>query len=465
MSSDCNYATRTNFECEQVVSTSDENEFYPWKGDEETVIKLQRPADNFSARGTSLEYNQMAPNGPNDFPSWTACQGRTFNSNRSSQKSNNNDVRTATVNFSKLPSNSRGEKSFSDSLGSFHEKNENSSSAQKRSRLELLSLFGGKSRNIPDERKRDLSSNETVAPQEQSFPRSSDSKNISHDKTFPKTKNFFSEAFDISLGDENDFSESSFQNLYNPTSSANYNTATDMTCRLGRQPHWDSIQTAFQDSEDVDDEYIDPEIENILAGYDDYNSDTNNGTSLTTSRFDNLPWKSGESDMTKDCNISDNKHFNEEIDADDSDDNELAMFNTFSKTPKACQRVEYKYEDFPNPRNYLTSIRNDLPRSKSSESQVHPSSNVLVNKHFDSEFDNVIFDDGACMFSTSSGRSVAFGRGTKNVIEGFGNGNTRRITVSIRKVRRLGSSRRLQIDIKELKIVDAASSTTHCRYI
>ena len=374
-----------------------------------------------------MGYDQVAANWPDDFYSWTAGQERTFDSCGSSWKSDNNFVRKTTTNFSKLPSAFGGENGFSDPQGSLQSRNQNSCPTQKRSRSELLSLFGGKSRNIPDKQKQDPPSNEAVAPLEQNL-----SRNISHDEMFPKTHNLFSETFDISLDDSDDFSESSFGNLNNP--GANYNTATHTTPRLDRPPHWKSADADFPAAESVDDEYIDPEIEKVLLDCDD---DTNNyATSLTSSQSDNLPWKYEESRMSKDYSISDAEHCNNELDFHDSSSDESGMFSTPSKTPNARHGMEYKYQNFCNPENSST-IRNNFPRSKSNEPQVDVSSNGLVNQHVDLGFGDVLYDDEDRVFDTSSKRSrpVVLVPETDCDIERCDNGNTHPVTVSVSKGR------------------------------
>ena len=339
-------------------------------------------------------------------------------------------MRKATTNFSKLPSAFGGENGFSDPQGSVQSRNENSCLTQKRSRSELLSLFGGKSRNISDEQKQDPPSNEAVAPLEQNLSAIRDSRNTSHDEMFPKTNNLFSETFDISLGDGDDFSESSFKNLNNP--GTNYNTTTHTTPRLDRPPHWKSADADFRAAESVNDDYIDPEIEKVLLDCDD---DTNNyTTSLTSSQSDNLPWKYEESRVSKDYNISDAKYCNEELDLNDSGSDESGMFGTSLKTPNARHGMERKYQNFCNPQN-SSIIRNNFPASKSNEPQVDVSSNGFVNRHVDLGFGDVLYDDEDRVFDSSAGRSrsVVLVPDTDYDIGRCDNGNAHPVTVSVCK--------------------------------
>lgn len=421
-----NLAKRRSFECSQAAPSSAEYDLNPRKADQETVIKLHRPTGNLNETRESMGYDRVAANEPNDFYSWAAGQEGTVDSYGSSWKSDNNFVRKATTNFSKRPSAFGGENGFSDAQGSLQSRNENSCPTQKRSRWELLSLFGGKSRDTPDEQKQDPPSNEAVAPLEQNLSAIRDSRNISHDEMFPKTNNLFSETFDISLGDGDDFSESSFENLNNP--GTNYNTTTHMTPRLDRPPHWKYADAGFRAAESVGDEYIDPEIEKVL----DYDDDTNNyATSLTSSQSGNLPWKYEESRVSKDYSILDAKHFNEELDFNDNGSDESGMFDTSSKTRHG---MECKYQNFCNPQN-SSIIRNNFPASNSNEPQVDVSSNGFVNQHVDLGFGDVLYDNEDRMFDASSGRSrsVVLVPDTVCDIGRCDNGNTHPVTVSVCK--------------------------------
>jgi hypothetical protein len=427
-----------------VPKTSGANEFYLQKPHQGTMMNSKGRTDNrddYNTRGTTLKYSQLpvAPSTSvaNDFyPQKTYHGTKSINSKGSTQRrdTDNYNTRDADVNFDTMPSTSHGENHFLHPQSSFQGTNKNSFPTQKRNRSELLSLFGGKSRAD----KQGRSSNEIIKPPQQNVSTVGDSENVSYKKTLPTTNDPFSQAFDISLGDEDDFSDTSFQSLYNPKGATNATMSW-----LSGQP-WHSDETEVIDVNVCHDEYVVPEIDDVLLDYNHENNSKRNDFTSATLRVNTLPWKSNDSQVTRDCNdLMEYKDFDEEMDDvvfdhDDYDNDGFGMFSTSSKTSRslAGHQVGCKDRHFLNHDNNSRSAPgttvsrlNDSLSWESNKSRVGVASNVLVNGHeFDPEFDNVVLDDDVelAMFSMSSAKSTSVVSGR----QGFGNGNARRLTVS-----------------------------------
>ena len=423
--------------------TSGASEFYPQKPHQGTMMNSKGRTDNrddYNTRGTTLKYSQLAPStsAANDFYPQKTYQGtKAINSKGSTQRrdTDNYNTRDADVNFDIMPFTSRGENNFLHPQSSFQGTNKNSFPTQKRNRSELLSLFGGKSRAD----KQGRSSNETIKPPQQNFSTVGDSENVSYKKTLQTTNNPFSQAFDISLGDEDEFSDTSFQSLYNPKSATNATTSW-----LNGQP-WHSDETEVIDVNVCRDEYVVPEIDDVLLDYNHENNSKSSNFTSATLRVNTLPWKSNDSQVTRDCNdLMEYKDFDEEMDDvvfdhDDYDNDGFGMFSTSSKTTRslAGHKVGRKDRRFRNhdnnsrsaPGTTVSRLNIDSLSWESNKSRVGVGSNVLVNGHeFDPEFDNVVLDDDDefAMFSMSSGKSTSVASGRQS----FDHGNARRLTVS-----------------------------------
>ncbi len=312
--------------------------------------------------------------------------------------------RDKNVNFTRIPSTSRDGNNFLDPQRNLQRTNENAFPTLKRDRSELLSLFGGRSRVVPHQQQQGCFSNETIAPPQQNFSIVKDSDNISNKKPLPTTNNLFCQAFDISLGDEDDFSDTLFQSLYNPESKTN--ASSNMTIRLSNQP-WHSDET---DVIDVD-EYLEAEIDNVLSDYDDMNSTTNN-FAPAMSKLNSLPLeRSNKSQVTRGSNVLIDEQFDEEMD-DVVFNDDFGMFNTSSEMTRslAGRKVEYKNQSFRNPSVNSTCT----PGRKCGVSQVGVARNVLVNERFDPNFDVDDYVDELAMFRTSSGKPKPVERGQSN---------------------------------------------------
>ena len=308
------------------------------------------------------------------------------------------------MNFTRMPSTSRGGNNFVGPQRNLQRTNENAFPTQKRNRSELLSLFGGRSRIVPHQQQQGCFSNETITPPQQNFSIVRDFDNISQKKPLPTTNNFFrSQAFDISLGDEDDFLDTSFRTLYNPENKTN--TSSNMTTRLSDQP-WHSDET---DVIDVD-EYLEAEIDNVLSDYDDINSTTNNFVPAT-SKLNSLPWETNKSQVTRNCNVIADERFDEEMD-DVVFNADFGMFNTSSEMTRslAGREVEYKNQSFRNPNVNSTCT----PGRECGVSQVGVARNVSVNERFDPNFDVDDCVDDLAMFRTSSGKPKPVERGQSN---------------------------------------------------
>ncbi|CAB4024832.1 ZGRF1 isoform X2, partial [Paramuricea clavata] len=413
------YNTRgTTLKYSQLApSTSTAKDFYPQKTYHGTMMNSKGRTENrgdCNTRGKTLKYSQLAPSTStaNDFYPQKTYQGtKSINSKGSTQRRD-----TDNYNYTR-------DKCYQGT-------NENSFPTPKRNRSELLSLFGGKSR--PDKQGR--SCNETITPPQQNFSTVSDSENVSYKKTLPTTNNPFSQAFDISLGDEDNFSDTSFQSLYNPKSATNATTSW-----LNGQP-WHSDKTEVIDVNVCHDEYVVPEIDDVLLDYNHENNSNSNNFTSATSSVNTLPWKSNDPQVTRGCNVLDNKDFDEEMDDvvfDHDDYDGFGMFSTSSKTTRslAGHKLGCKDRSFRNHNNISRSAPgttvsrlNDSLSWESNKSRVCVGSNVLVNgPEFDPEFDNVVLDDDDefATFSISSGKSTSVASGRQS----FDHGNARRLTV------------------------------------
>ena len=342
-----------------------------------------------------MEYNQLAPtsSGANDFYPQKTHQRTSNNNSRGLNLKEDMSIfnsRDKNVNFTRMPSTSRGGNNFLGPQRTLQRTNEKAFPTQKRDRSELLSLFGGRSRVVPHQQQEGHFSNETIAPPQQNFPIVRDFDNISQKKPLPTTNKLFSQAFDISLGDEDDFSDTSFQSLYNPESKTN--ASSKMTSQLSDQP-WHSDET---DVIDVD-EYLEAEIDNVLSDYDD-NASTTNNFAPVISKLNSLPLeRSNKSQVTRGSNGLIDEHFDEEMD-DVAIDDDFGMFNTCSTR-------------FRNPNVNSTCT----PGRECGVSRVGVARNVLVNEQFDPKFDFVLNDDDyadeLAMFRTSSGKPKPVERG------------------------------------------------------
>ena len=301
-----------------------------------------------------------------------------------------------------------GENSFLNSQRPLQEANyQNCFPAQKRNRSELLSLFGGKNRLVPGQKKQGGSSNETIAPPKPTFLTPRNSENVSNIKR--PTNSFFSEAFDLSLDDEEDFSDTSFQSLYNPKSET---TAMSHIPVPPRKPSRYNELEVF----DVDvchDEFVDPEIDKVLPDYNYGNTKINAFLEHETSRRNTLPWEGKVSQVTKDniALIEDDFDQLDDMDFDD-DDEDFEMFKKSSKTTRSLTgyNVEYNRQGFGNP-SMNTSMNSNCTFGRKQEvSQVGVGRNDLVNRRSDPEFGNAVLDydecdDRAALLHPSSGRS------------------------------------------------------------
>ena len=381
-----------------TFSTTPQNDFHLKKSDQETMINFNGPNEkkpNCLTRGTDFEYNsQNVPTsdiGANKFHPLKTYPGRMTNSKRQDTKESNWNNRGENINC--MLSSSSGENIFLNPPIPLQEANyQNCFPTQKRNRSELLSLFGGK--NCADRQKQPGSSNETIGPPKPAFLTSMDSENVYNKKR--STNSFLSEAFDLSLDDEEDFLDTSFQSLYKPRCKT---TATsNKPPRLSNQP-WRSDETEVIDVNVCHDEFADPEIDKVSSDYSNFKTNT---FVPGTSRQNTLPWEAKVSQVKKDNSALIDKDFYQ-LDNGDFDDNyeEFGMFKTSSKTTRslAGYNVEYKHQSCgTNNLSMNTSMNSNCTSSgrKQKSSQVGVGGNDLVNRCSDLEFKNAVLDYGEC---------------------------------------------------------------------
>ena len=257
---------------------------------------------------------------------------------------NSNTNTTSNVNFSSALSTSHGEMNSLHRPCPFHK---SSLPTQKRNRSQLLSLFAGKDRTLPEEPRQDYFSRETIEPLHPRFSKVSES--FCHEKT-STTSNLFSKAtFDISLGDGDDFCDNIFP-CQSPCKKENDISSTSSETSKPKTQPWQAYKNKTQGNHLNPEEYKNFEIDNVSQDYDHNNySETNNFPATVISKqnppslgFNVLDDNSFDEENGKEDfyyetnhevpvgrNFSDNKHSKSKfaIDLDDSNcEDKLTVF-------------------------------------------------------------------------------------------------------------------------------------------
>ncbi|XP_028404170.1 protein ZGRF1-like [Dendronephthya gigantea] len=226
--------------------------------------------------------------------------------------------------------------------------------APKRNKSELLSLFGGaKNMVIARGEKPGLRSIEGDEFPPESYSTVTKCKSASDESISPSTKSLFYQSFDMSLGDEDDFFDNSFQSLYNPKSESfipgatskptslfpqsNASTGNDSICVKNYNFDLDDGQAVFSRNFDRNSSPRTSDLENKNRGLRKPETiksglcSTGGYTSSPSSAFDEWCVQNNNDIM----DLQNHDLGNDTALSDDFDDAEISLFDGFSEGPQS----------------------------------------------------------------------------------------------------------------------------------